>query len=231
MRLRASCSEAELDIPVITIDGPTASGKGTVASRVAETLGFAFLDSGALYRLTALSALEAGMALSDEPSLAAMAKGLDVRFEGERILLAGREVQDAIRQEAVGNAASKIAALPDVRAALVELQHRFCQAPGLVADGRDMGTVIFPNAQLKVFLTASVEARADRRYKQLIEKGFPANMAALLQDLKERDARDTQRAVAPLKPAEGAHLLDTSEMTIAQAVAQVLDWWSGAAAK
>ena len=231
MRSRASCSEAELGIPVITIDGPTASGKGTVASRVAATLGFAFLDSGALYRLTALSALEAGIALSDEPSLAAMAKGLDVRFEGERILLAGREVQDAIRQEAVGNAASKIAALPAVRAALVELQHRFRQAPGLVADGRDMGTVIFPDAQLKVFLTASVEARADRRYKQLIEKGFPANMAALLQDLKERDARDTQRAVAPLKPAEGAQLLDTSEMTIAQAVAQVLDWWSGAAGK
>ena len=220
-----------MSIPVITIDGPTASGKGTVASRVAETLGFAFLDSGALYRLTALSALEAGLALSDEPSLAAMAKGLDVRFEGERILLGGREVQDAIRQEAVGNAASKIAALPAVRAALVELQHRFRQAPGLVADGRDMGTVIFPDAQLKVFLTASVEARADRRYKQLIEKGFPANMAALLQDLKERDARDTQRAVAPLKPAEGAQLLDTSGMTIAQAVAQVLDWWSGAAGK
>ena len=231
MRSRASCSEAELGIPVITIDGPTASGKGTVASRVAETLGFAFLDSGALYRLTALSALGAGMALSDEPSLAAMAKGLDVRFEGERILLAGREVQDAIRQEAVGNAASKIAALPAVRAALVELQHRFRQAPGLVADGRDMGTVIFPDAQLKVFLTASVEARADRRYKQMIEKGFPVNMCDLLLDLKERDARDTQRAVAPLKPAEGAHLLDTSEMTIAQAVAQVLDWWSGAAMK
>lgn len=220
-----------MGIPVITIDGPTASGKGTVASRVAAALGFAFLDSGALYRLTALSALEAGMALSDEPSLATMAKGLDVRFEGEHILLAGREVQEAIRQEAVGNAASKIAALPAVRAALVELQHRFRQAPGLVADGRDMGTVIFPDAQLKVFLTASVEARADRRYKQLIEKGFPANMAALLQDLKERDARDTQRAVAPLKPAEGAHLLDTSEMTVAQAVAQVLDWWSGTAGK
>ncbi len=218
-----------MGIPVITIDGPTASGKGTVASRVAAALGFAFLDSGALYRLTALSALTAGIALTDEPSLAAMAKGLDVRFDRERILLAGREVQDAIRQEAVGNAASKIAALPGVRAALVELQHRFRQMPGLVADGRDMGTVIFPDAQLKVFLTASVEARAGRRYKQLIEKGFPANMAALLQDLKERDARDTQRAVAPLKPAEGAQLLETSEMTIEQAVAQVLDWWSGAA--
>ena len=228
MRSRASCSEAELGIPVITIDGPTASGKGTVASRVAEALGFIFLDSGALYRLTALSALEKGVDLSDEPSLAAMAQALDVRFDGERILLAGREVQDAIRQEAVGNAASKIAALSAVRAALVELQHRFRSAPGLVADGRDMGTVIFPDAQLKVFLTASVEARANRRYKQLIEKGFPANMAALSQDLAERDARDTQRAAAPLKPAEGAQLLDTSDMTIEQAVAQVLDWWSGA---
>lgn len=214
-----------MSIPVITIDGPTASGKGTVASRVAETLGFAFLDSGALYRLTALSALEAGISLDDEPSVAAVAKGLDVRFDGERIVLAGREVQDAIRQELVGNSASKIAALPAVRAALIELQHGFRRAPGLVADGRDMGTVIFPDAPLKVFLTASVEARADRRYKQLIGKGFPANMAALLQDLKERDARDTQRTVAPLKPAEGAHLLDTSDMTIEQAVAQVLGWY------
>lgn len=214
-----------MSIPVITIDGPTASGKGTVASRVADTLGFAFLDSGALYRLTALSALEAGISLDDEPSVAAVAKGLDVRFDGERIVLAGREVQDVIRQELVGNSASKIAALPAVRAALIELQHGFRRAPGLVADGRDMGTVIFPDAPLKVFLTASVEARADRRYKQLIGKGFPANMAALLQDLKERDARDTQRTVAPLKPAEGAHLLDTSDMTIEQAVAQVLGWY------
>lgn len=228
---RASCSETELSIPVITIDGPTASGKGTVASRVAAALGFSFLDSGALYRLTALSAQQAGIGLADEPLLSSLAKGLAVRFEGERILLSGREVQEVIRQEAVGNAASKIAALPAVRAALVELQHRFRQAPGLVADGRDMGTVIFPDAQLKVFLTASVEARANRRYKQLIEKGFPANMAALLQDLSERDARDTQRAVAPLKPAEGAHLLDTSGMTIEQAVAQVLDWWSGIASR
>lgn len=231
MRSRASCSETELSIPVITIDGPTASGKGTVASRVAAALGFSFLDSGALYRLTALSAQQAGIGLADEPLLSSLAKGLAVRFEGERILLSGREVQEVIRQEAVGNAASKIAALPAVRAALVELQHRFRQAPGLVADGRDMGTVIFPDAKLKVFLTASVEARANRRYKQLIEKGFPANMAALLQDLSERDARDTQRAVAPLKPAEGAHLLDTSGMTIEQAVAQVLDWWSGIASR
>jgi cytidylate kinase len=212
-------------IPVITIDGPTASGKGTVASRVAQTLGFAFLDSGALYRLTALAAIESGMDLGDEPELARIAAGLDVRFEGERILLSGREVSDAIRAEAVGVAASRIATLPGVRSALVDLQHGFRRAPGLVADGRDMGTVIFPAADLKVFLTASVEARADRRYKQLIGKGFPATMPALLQDLRERDARDTERTVAPLKPAEGAHLLDTSNMTIEQAVEKVLGWY------
>jgi cytidylate kinase len=214
-----------MTIPVITIDGPTASGKGTVASRVAETLGFAFLDSGALYRLTALSALEAGVDLADEPAVAKLATGLQVVFQGERILLSGREVSEAIRAEQVGVAASKIATLPAVRGALVDLQHSFRQAPGLVADGRDMGTVIFPDARLKVFLTASVEARADRRYKQLIGKGFSANMSDLLQDLRERDARDTQRAVAPLKPAEGAHLLETSAMSIDQAVAQVLAWY------
>ncbi len=219
-----------MTIPVITIDGPTASGKGTVASRVAETLGFAFLDSGALYRLTALSALEAGVALTDEPAIAKLAASLQVVFQGERILLSGREVSDAIRAEQVGVAASKIATLPAVRSALVDLQHSFRQAPGLVADGRDMGTVIFPDAGLKVFLTASVEARADRRYKQLIGKGFSANMADLLQDLRERDARDTQRAVAPLKPAEGAHLLETSDMSIDQAVAQVLAWYRDTAA-
>ncbi|MEY2823766.1 MAG: hypothetical protein RLZ64_304 [Pseudomonadota bacterium] len=212
-------------IPVLTIDGPTASGKGTVASRVAMALGFALLDSGALYRLTALSALEAKLALDDANAIAALARALPVQFAADQILLAGRPVQDAIRQEAIGNAASKIAALPAVRAALVELQHSFRKTPGLVADGRDMGTVIFPDATLKVFLTASVQARAERRYKQLIDKGFPANMLALLQDLKERDARDTERAAAPLKPAEGAHLLDTSDMTIEQSVAQVLDWW------
>ncbi len=212
-------------VPVITIDGPTASGKGTVASRVAGHLGFALLDSGALYRLTALSALNAGIDLTDESALAALAAGLDVRFEGERILLSSQEVSLEIRAEAVGVAASKIATLPAVRQALVGLQHGFRRAPGLVADGRDMGTVIFPDAPLKVFLTASVEARAERRYKQLIEKGFPANMSDLLQDLRERDARDTQRAVAPLKPADGAYLLDTSNMGIEPAVKQVLDWY------
>lgn len=215
-------------IPVITIDGPTASGKGTVAGRVATQLGFALLDSGALYRLTALSALEAGIDLADAVAVSALVATLDIHFEGERILLSGRDVSRQIREEAVGVAASKIAALPAVRQALVDLQHSFRRPPGLVADGRDMGTVIFPDAQLKVFLTASVEARAERRYKQLIDKGFPANMLALLQDLQERDARDTQRAVAPLKPAEGARLLDTSAMTIEQSVEQVLAWYQAA---
>ncbi len=210
---------------VITIDGPTASGKGTVASLVAQRLGYAFLDSGALYRLTALSALYAGTGLADEPALADAARNLDVHFDGEKILLSGKDVSEAIRAEEVGVAASKIAVLPAVRAALVDLQHGFKQPPGLVADGRDMGTVIFPDATLKVFLTASVEARAERRYKQLIGKGFSANMSALLQDLRERDARDTQRALAPLKPAEGAHFLDTSSMTIEEAVTQVLVWY------
>lgn len=216
---------------VITIDGPTASGKGTVAARVAEALGFALLDSGALYRLTALAANQSGTSLTDEAALAALAVGLDVRFAGEQILLGGKDVTDLIRAEQIGVAASKIAALPAVRAALIERQHAFLKTPGLVADGRDMGTVIFPQARLKVFLTASVEARADRRYKQLIGKGFPANMIELLQDLRERDARDTNRAVAPLKPAEGAHVLDTSSMTIETAVAQVLAWYREVAPK
>ncbi len=216
---------------VITIDGPTASGKGTVAARVAEALGFALLDSGALYRLTALAANQSGTSLTDEAALAALAVGLDVRFAGEQILLGGKDVTDLIRAEQIGVAASKIAALPAVRAALIERQHAFLKTPGLVADGRDMGTVIFPQARLKVFLTASVEARADRRYKQLIGKGFPANIFDLLQDLRERDARDTNRAVAPLKPAEGAHVLDTSSMTIETAVAQVLAWYREVAPK
>ena len=216
---------------VITIDGPTASGKGTVAARVAEALGFALLDSGALYRLTALAANQSGTSLTDEAALAALAVGLDVRFAGEQILLGGKDVTDLIRAEQIGVAASKIAALPAVRAALIERQHAFLKTPGLVADGRDMGTVIFPQARLKVFLTASVEARADRRYKQLIGKGFPANILDLLQDLRERDARDTNRAVAPLKPAEGAHVLDTSSMTIETAVAQVLAWYREVAPK
>jgi cytidylate kinase len=214
------------NIPVITIDGPTASGKGTVAHRVADHLGFHLLDSGALYRLTALSALRRGTDLGDEHAVAKVAEHLPARFNGGHIYLGTEDVGHAIRAEEVGNLASKIAALPSVRQALYGLQLAFRQTPGLVADGRDMGTVIFPGAKLKVFLTASVEARAQRRYKQLIDKGFSANMDDLLEDLQSRDARDTQRAVAPLMPAEGAHLLDTSHMTVDEAVAKVLDWWT-----
>ena len=213
-------------IPVITIDGPTASGKGTVSHRVADRLGFHYLDSGALYRLTALSALRQAVPLSDEHALAKLAEHLPCRFVGDQIWLGNENVASAIRAEEVGNMASKIAALPTVRHALVGLQLGFRAAPGLVADGRDMGTVIFPHAALKVFLTASVEARAERRYKQLIDKGFPANMEDLLKDLRERDARDSNRAIAPLKPAEGARILDTSHMTADEAVAQVLKWYA-----
>jgi cytidylate kinase len=214
------------NIPVITIDGPTASGKGTVAHRVADRLGFHLLDSGALYRLTALSAMRRGIILTDEHAVAKVAEHLPARFNGGHIYLGTEDVSNAIRAEDVGNTASKIAALPAVRKALYGLQLGFRQTPGLVADGRDMGTVIFPGAKLKVFLTASVEARAQRRYKQLIDKGFSANMDDLLKDLKERDERDTKRAIAPLVPAEDAHLLDTSNMTAAEAVEQVLAWYA-----
>jgi len=215
-----------LNIPVITIDGPTASGKGTVAHKVADRLGFHLLDSGALYRLTALQALRRATPLTDEHALAKLAEHLHIGFTGEAIFLSSENVTDAIRAEEVGNTASKIAALPAVRQALFALQLGFRKAPGLVADGRDMGTVIFPSAQLKVFLTASVEARADRRYKQLIGKGISANMDDFLMDLKARDDRDTHRAIAPLVPAEGAHVLDTSDMTVDKAVEQVLNWYA-----
>jgi cytidylate kinase len=213
-------------IPVITIDGPTASGKGTVAHRVADTLGFHVLDSGSLYRLTALSALRRGTDLADEHALAKVAEHLQCSFQGGHILLSQENVSDAIRAEEVGNTASRIAALPAVRHALTGLQLSFRKAPGLVADGRDMGSVIFPHAVLKVFLTASAEARAERRYKQLIDKGFSANMEDLLKDLRARDDRDTNRAIAPLAPAEGAHVLDTSNMNADAAVAQVLEWYA-----
>lgn len=211
-------------IPVITIDGPTASGKGTVAHRVADTLGFHYLDSGALYRLTALMALRRATPLTDEHALAKLAEHLPCTFRGGNVMLANEDVTEAIRAEEVGNTASKIAALPAVRQALFALQLGFRKAPGLVADGRDMGTVIFPHAPLKVFLTASVDARAQRRYKQLIGKGFSANMEDLLMDLQARDDRDTHRAIAPLVPAEGAHVLDTSAMTADEAVTQLLKW-------
>ena len=214
------------NVPVITIDGPTASGKGTVAAKVAERLSFHLLDSGALYRLTALQAMRRGLEVRDEHGIAKLAEHLPARFVGHDVFLASENVTQAIRAEEVGNMASKIAALPTVRQALFALQLGFREAPGLVADGRDMGTVIFPTAKLKVFLTASVEARAQRRYKQLIDKGFSANMDGLLADLQARDERDTKRAVAPLVPAEDAHLLDTSEMTAEEAIEQVLAWYA-----
>ena len=212
------------NIPVITIDGPTASGKGTVASRVADRLSFHLLDSGALYRLTALQALRRNLPLADEHGIAKLAEHLPARFVGHDVFLNNENVTGAIRAEEVGNMASKIAALPTVRQALFALQLGFREAPGLVADGRDMGTVIFPGAKLKVFLTASVKARAERRYKQLIDKGISANMDDLLADLQARDERDTRRTVAPLVAAEGAYILDTSDMTVEVAVEQVLHW-------
>ncbi len=216
-------SAATSSIPVVTIDGPSASGKGTVAERVARALGFHFLDSGALYRLTALSALQAGVALDNEAGVARLAAALPATFRNGAVWLADANVTDAIRAEAVGEGASKVAALPAVRAALLDRQRAYRQAPGLVADGRDMGTVIFPDAPAKVFLTASAEARAERRYKQLIEKGNSASLPALVADMQARDARDTARAVAPLKPAPDALLLDTTHMDIESAVRAVLD--------
>jgi cytidylate kinase len=208
--------------PVIAIDGPSASGKGTVAERVAQALDFHFLDSGALYRLTALSAMQHGVTLEDEPGVAGLAAILPAGFHDGAVWLAHENVTDAIRAEAVGEGASVVAALPAVRAALLERQRAYRQAPGLVADGRDMGSVVFPDAMAKVFLTASACARAERRYKQLIGKGMSANLAALVSDMQARDARDSGRAVAPLKPAPDALLLDTTEMGIEAAVQAVL---------
>jgi cytidylate kinase len=207
---------------VIAIDGPSASGKGTVAQRVAEQLGFHYLDSGARYRLVALAAVKDGIAFDDEARLAGLATNLDVRFERGDIFLKNENVTDLIRAEDIGNGASKVAALPQVRAALLERQRAFRQLPGLVADGRDMASVVFPDAGTKIFLTASAEVRADRRYKQLIEKGLSANIPTLLQDIQARDERDSNRSVAPLQQEADASLLDTSGLTIEQAVAEVL---------
>jgi cytidylate kinase len=212
-------------IPVIAIDGPSASGKGTVAALVAKALGFHYLDSGAIYRVTAYTALNRGIPLDDEATLAAMARRLDLRFDGVEVYLDGQPVGDAVRTEEAGRAASKIAALPALRAALLDLQRAFRKAPGLVTDGRDMGSVVFPDAMVKVFLTATAEERANRRYKQLIEKGFDANLAALVEDLRERDARDANRASAPLRQEADAHLLETTSMTVPQAVDQVIRWY------
>lgn len=214
-------------IPVICIDGPTASGKGTVAAEVAKRLGYHFLDSGAMYRITAYAALQAGLVIdaAQETAIAQLAKSLPVRFDGGRVYLGNEDVTDAIRTEEAGMNASRVSALPSVRTALVNLQHGFQRLPGLVADGRDMGTVIFPDAPLKVFLTASPACRAERRYKQLISKGFQANIDDLRADLEARDARDSSRSVAPLKPAQDALVLDNSTLTIEQAVNQVMNWW------
>jgi 3-phosphoshikimate 1-carboxyvinyltransferase len=212
-------------VPVLTVDGPTASGKGTLGSMLAERLGYHHLDSGALYRATALAALRAGVPADDEPGLAAIARRLPLRFVQQRALLDGEDVTDALRDETVGNLASRISAWPAVRRALVELQHAFRALPGLVADGRDMGTVIFPDAELKVFLVASAATRAERRHKQLISKGISANLNDLRADLEARDARDMNRSVAPLKPAPGARLLDNSALSIDASVEQVLEWW------
>jgi len=214
-------------IPVICIDGPTASGKGTVAAAVAQRLGYGFLDSGAMYRITALAATRAGLPIDAEHAaqIATLARQLPVRFEGGQVWLGNADVTDAIRTEEAGMNASRVSALAAVRAALVDLQHSFRRLPGLVADGRDMGTVIFPGAALKVYLTASAACRAERRYQQLIAKGLTATIADLRADLEARDARDMSRSVAPLKPAQDALVLDNSELTIEQAVDQVLDWW------
>jgi len=214
-------------IPVICIDGPTASGKGTLSSLVAERLGYHYLDSGALYRVTAFAALQAGLRLetTDEAKIADLARTLPVRFEGETVWLGEQNVSDAIRTEEAGMNASKVSVLPAVRTALVALQHSFQKLPGLLADGRDMGTVIFPHAPLKVFLTASAAQRAERRHKQLISKGFSVTLDSLRADLEARDARDSSRSVAPLKPAQDAVLLDNSSLSIEASVAQVLAWW------
>ena len=227
--LFAVAQAAPSAIPVLCVDGPTASGKGTLASTLAAQLGYHFLDSGALYRITAYAALQVGLALDEAhaDAIAALAATLEIRFEGERVWLAAQDISEAIRTEQAGMNASAVSSLGAVRAALVDLQHSFRRLPGLVADGRDMGTVIFPEATLKVYLTASSERRAQRRYKQLISKGISTTLDTLCADLAARDARDTQRAVAPLKPAQDAELLDNSELTVESSVSQVLHWWQG----
>lgn len=209
-------------VPVIAIDGPSASGKGTVAQRVADRLGFHYLDSGALYRLVGLAARKAGVATSDEIAVSALAAALDARFENGNIYLGQEVVTDTLRSEQAGAAASEVAALPAVRAALLQRQRDYRQEPGLVADGRDMGSVVFPDAVLKIFLTASAEERAQRRYKQLIDKGMGATIAALLEDIKARDERDSARSVAPLRKGGDAILLDTTSLSIEEAVDSVL---------
>jgi len=212
-------------IPVIAIDGPTASGKGTVAQRVARELGFHYLDSGALYRIVGLASQKQSIDLTDHDGLGEFTRGLKIVFDQDRVLLGNEDVSEAIRSEEMGQRASTVGAIPSVRHALLSLQKSFLLAPGLVADGRDMGSVIFPEAVLKVFLTAKVEIRAERRYKQLIAKGISANIENLTRDLIERDQRDTQRTDAPLVRCEGALLLDTTDQSVDQATHQILEWY------
>lgn len=210
-------------IPVIAIDGPSASGKGTVAQLVAEKLGYHYLDSGALYRIVALAAHQEDISWDEENDIATLVPRLDIHFKDGEIFLDNENISEDIRTELMGQGASQVAAHPKVRNALTHLQHSFRKAPGLVADGRDMATVIFPDASAKIFLTASAETRADRRYQQIIKKGIAADYAAILKDLQDRDARDRQRAVAPLQQAKDATLLDTSHLNIEQAVNKALD--------
>ena len=219
-----SASESD-SAPVIAIDGPSASGKGTVAARVAAALGFHYLDSGALYRLATLAAQRAGVDLEDGAALARVARTMDVGFRDAAVFLGGEDVTQAMRTEDVSAAASRVAARPAVRAALLERQRDFARPPGLVADGRDMGSVVFPDAALKVFLTAGVETRAERRYKQLMEKGMYAKIADVVEELRRRDERDSSRPVAPLKHYPDAIFLDTTGLTVEQAVDKVLGWW------
>lgn len=218
-------------VPVIAIDGPSASGKGTVAREVANALGFHFLDSGALYRLVALAALDRGVEVGNAPAVADIARNLNVVFGADAVLLDNRDVTTAIRQERVSDAASKVAAVHAVREALLDRQRAFRKRPGLVADGRDMGSVVFPDAALKIFLTADAEERARRRYKQLMEKGLHASMDALLQEIRDRDARDSERAAAPLRKCTDAIELDTTGMSVDAAVAEVVALYKKRASK
>ena len=214
-----------ISVPVITIDGPTASGKGTVAQKVARLLGFHYLDSGVLYRATALAGMHHAVDVGDIETLSVLASGLELKFEDSKIFLSGENITHSIRAESVGHYASVIATYGPIRQLLLNYQRSFCREPGLVADGRDMGTKVFPEAILKIYLIANAQTRAQRRYQQLLEKGFSANIENILRDLEERDRRDAMRSESPLRAAENAHILDASALTVDETVGQVLQWW------